>query len=47
MNKVKYISHILSEEGVQADPYKVDKVRKWPPPRNKEEVRSFLSFLGY
>lgn len=47
MNKVKYIGHIVSEEGVQADPDKVDKVRKWPTPKNPEEVRSFLGFVGY
>ena len=47
MNRVKYIGHIVSEEGVQADPDKVDKLRKWPTPKYPEEVRSFLGFVGY
>ena len=45
--KVKYVGHIVSENGVEADPDKIDKVINWPVPQNAEEVRQFTSFAGY
>lgn len=47
MKQVKYIGHIVSEQGVQADPDKIDKVTNWPTPTNPDQVRSFLGFVGY
>lgn len=47
MKQVKYIGHIVSEQGVQADPDKIDKVKNWPTPTNLDQVRSFLGFVGY
>lgn len=47
MKQVKYIGHIVSEQGVQADPDKIDKVKNWPTPTNPDQVRSFLGFVGY
>ena len=37
----------MSEKGIQADPEKIDKVKKCPTPKNAEEVREFTSFAGY
>lgn len=31
-HKVQYLGHIVSDEGVQADPAKLDKVAAWPTP---------------
>ena len=45
--KVKYVGHICSEQGVETDPEKTEKVVKWPVPKNAEEVRQFTSFAGY
>ena len=45
--KVKYIGHIVSENGVEPDPEKIDKVLNWPRPRTAEEVSQFLGFVGY
>lgn len=47
MKEVKYIGHIVSEEGIETDPDKINKVKNWPTPKNPEEVRSFLGFVGY
>lgn len=47
MKKVKYIGHIISEEGVQADPDKINKVKDWPIPKTPDDVRQFLGFAGY
>lgn len=45
--KVKYLGHIVSSEGVNPDPEKVQVVRDWPVPKTVKEVRSFLGFVGY
>lgn len=38
--KVKFLGHIVSEEGVQTDPDKIEKVKNWPTPTNSDELRS-------
>ncbi|KAK3085220.1 hypothetical protein FSP39_000156 [Pinctada imbricata] len=47
MKKVKYVGHVVSEEGIEPDPQKIEKVIEWPTPTSKEEVRQFLGFVGY
>ncbi|GAA6081704.1 uncharacterized protein LOC111855352, partial, partial [Tachysurus ichikawai] len=44
---VKYLGHIVSENGVETDPQKVEAIKTWPNPRNLKELRSFLGFSGY
>lgn len=38
---------MISENGIETDPAKTDKVRNWPTPTNPDELRSFLAFAGY
>ena len=45
--KVKYVGHIVSENGVEADPEKLEKIRNWPIPKTSEEIHKFTSFAGY
>ena len=45
--KVRYVGHIVSSEGIEPDPQKIDKVKDWPAPTNPDEVRQFLGFVGY
>ena len=45
--KVKYLGHVVSGEGVQCDPEKIDKVLNWPGPKRVKDVRSFLGFASY
>ena len=37
-DKVRCVGHIVSAEGVEADPQKCEKVKNWPTPQNAEEV---------
>nr|KAG5687852.1 hypothetical protein BaRGS_022394 [Batillaria attramentaria] len=47
MERVKYVGHIISSAGVEADPDKCEKVKDWPTPKSPEDVRRFLGFCGY
>jgi hypothetical protein len=44
---VDFLGHIVSSEGIQTDPTKIEKVEFWEPPINLHEVRSFLGLAGY
>lgn len=45
--RVKYVGHIVSADGVAADPEKVQAVTTWPQPTDLRALRSFLGFCGY
>jgi len=42
LKQVKYLGHILSAEGVAADPGKTEIITNWPRPKNAKQVKSFL-----
>ena len=44
---VKFLGHVISEDGIQPDSDKLKSVRTWPVPKAKEEVQSFLGFVSY
>ena len=46
-NKVQYLGHIVSDEGVQTDPDKIAVLKDWPAPSNIMELHGFLGFAGY
>ena len=46
-SSVKYLGHVVSREGVMADPDKVRKVATWPVPTSTKETQSFLGFASY
>lgn len=45
--RVSYLGHVVTEEGISADPGKVEQVRTWPIPENSTEVKSFLGLASY
>jgi hypothetical protein len=46
-DKVSYVGHTVSTDGVEADDDKVLRIKTWPVPCNVDEVRTFLGFTGY
>ena len=46
-NKIHYLSHIISEEGISVDPEKIEAIMNWPTPRNVTDMRSFMGLAGY
>jgi hypothetical protein len=45
--KVSFLGHIASEEGTTCDPSKIECIQKWPEPRTKKEVQSFLGLVNF
>jgi hypothetical protein len=45
--KIHYLGHIISEQGIAVDPKKIESIRGWPTPMNVLEVRSFMGLVGY
>lgn len=44
---VKYLGHVVSNQGVHTDPDKIKAIEEWPVPVNREEVRSFVGLASY
>ena len=46
-DRIQYLGHIISEEGICVDPDKIESIKNWPTPKNVTEVRYFMGLAGY
>ncbi|CAH9114854.1 unnamed protein product [Cuscuta epithymum] len=46
-DRVAFLGHIITQEGVSVDPSKIEAVVEWRAPTSVTEVRSFLGLAGY
>lgn len=46
-SSVKYLGHVVSENGISTDEDKIKCIVDWKIPENVKEVKSFLGFAGY
>lgn len=44
---MKFLGHVVNEDGVSTDPDKTQVIREWVVPKNVTEVRSFLGLCSY
>jgi hypothetical protein len=45
--EVDYLGHIISQQGVKADPGKIQALVDWPFPSNIKSLRGLLGLIGY
>uniref|UniRef100_A0A2N9H8A8 Reverse transcriptase domain-containing protein n=1 Tax=Fagus sylvatica TaxID=28930 RepID=A0A2N9H8A8_FAGSY len=47
MDRVVFLGHVISRDGITVDPSKIEAVVNWVRPTNVSELRSFLGLAGY
>ncbi|MCI00560.1 enzymatic polyprotein, partial [Trifolium medium] len=47
VSSVEYLGHIISVEGIKADPSKIQTMVDWPTPKNITTLRAFLGLTGF
>ena len=47
LDQVAFLSHVVSKDGIQVDPKKIEAVIDWPRPTTITEVRNFLGLTDY
>ena len=45
--KLSYLGHIVSRDGIECDPKKIEAIQNWKRPITVHDVRSFLGFTNY
>ena len=44
---IQYLGHLISDEGIQPLPEKLESIAKMPVPQNAKKVKQFLGLVGY
>jgi hypothetical protein len=44
---VRFLGHIVSEDGISTEPDKINAVKEWPAPKSAKQVRSILGLCSY
>ena len=44
---IQYLGHLISQDGIQPLPEKLESIRDMPAPRNPKEIKQFLGLAGY
>ncbi|RVW29531.1 Transposon Ty3-G Gag-Pol polyprotein [Vitis vinifera] len=47
LDRISFLGHVVSNDGISVDPGKVDAVANWRRPSTVTEIRSFLGLAGY
>ena len=46
-DKIQYLGHVVTKEGISVDPEKINANEDWPVPKDVTDVRSFMGITGY
>lgn len=44
---MEYLGHVITPDGMQPDPFKIEAITLWPTPTNLKQLRGFLGLSGY
>ena len=47
LNRVIFLGHVVSDEGISVDPRKIEAIISWKQLKSITEIRSFLRLAGY
>ncbi|WVZ15409.1 hypothetical protein V8G54_012975 [Vigna mungo] len=47
VKQLEYLGHLISGEGIKADPSKIEAMVAWPEPKDIRSLRGFLGLTGY
>ena len=47
LDRVQFLGHVLTPEGISMDPGKVHDVLNWKSPKSVHQIRQFLGLAGY
>lgn len=45
--ELKYLGHLITENGVKPNPEKIDAIIRYPIPKSAKEIKAFLGLVGY
>ena len=45
--EVRYLGHVISQDGIKTDPDKTKAIQNWKVPTNEKELRSYLGLCSY
>jgi hypothetical protein len=46
-NRVGFLHYVVTEQGIEVDPAKIEAIENWPQPKTVTQVRSFLGLAGF
>ena len=46
-DKIQYLGHVVTKEGISVDPKKIKAIEDWPVPNDVIDVRSFMGITNY
>ena len=46
-DKIQYLGHVVTKEGIFVDPEKIKAIEEWPVPKYVTDVRSFMGITSY
>ena len=46
-DKIQYLGHVVTKEGISVDPEKIKAIEDWPVPKDVTDLQSFMGITGY
>ena len=46
-DKIQYLGHVVTKEGISVDLEKIKSIEDWPVPKDVTDVQSFMGIIGY